>query len=53
MTALRRYSSEIKDDDWALVAPYLALVREDVPQRQHPLRDWFNVLRSVGHTGCQ
>ena len=26
------------DEEWAFVAPYLALVREDAPQRTHDLR---------------
>src|SRR5688500_12672616 len=27
------YPSDVGDDEWAFVAPYLALVREDAPQR--------------------
>ncbi|WP_210522264.1 IS5 family transposase [Hymenobacter terricola] len=53
MTAPRRYPSDVKDDEWAFVAPYLALLREDAPQRRHPLRALFNALRYLGHTGCQ
>lgn len=34
------------------MAPYWALLREDAPQRRHPLRDLFNALRYLGHTGC-
>ena len=41
----RSYPSDIKDDEWAFAAPYLALVREDAPQRRHPLRDLFNARR--------
>jgi transposase len=32
--------------------PYLALLREDAPQRLHPLRELFNALRYVVKTGC-
>jgi transposase len=34
-------------DEWALVAPYLALMTEDTPQRRYPLREVFNGLRLV------
>ena len=53
MAPLRSYPSDVKDDEWAFVAPYLALVREDAPQRRHPVRALFNALRYLGHTGCQ
>jgi transposase len=52
MTATRSYPSDVKDDEWAFVAPYLALLREDAPQRRHPLRALFNALRYLSHTGC-
>ena len=52
MTHARRpYPSDVSDDEWSLVVPYLTLVREDAPQRQHPLRDLFNSLRYVVHYG--
>ena len=35
------------------MTPYLCLLREDAPQREHPLRSLFNGLRYLGHTGCQ
>lgn len=34
------------------VAPYLTLMREDAPQREHSLREVFNALRYVVKTGC-
>jgi transposase len=46
------YPSDVSDDEWAFVAPYLALVREDAPQRQHCLRAVFNALRYLVKTGC-
>jgi len=47
------YPSDVSDDEWAFVAPYLALVREDAPQRRHPLREVFNGLRFIVKTGGQ
>jgi transposase len=43
----------VSDDEWAFVAPYLTLMREDAPQREHPLREVFNGLRYIVHTGMQ
>jgi transposase len=41
------YSTDVSDEEWAFVAPYLALLREDAPQRTHDLREVFNGLRYV------
>jgi len=49
----KRYPSDVSDDEWAFVAPYLALVREDAPQRPHSLREVFNGLRYIVKTGGQ
>jgi transposase len=46
------YPSDVTDDEWSFVAPYLALCREDAPQRDYPLRDVFNALRYIAKTGC-
>lgn len=45
--ARKPYSTDVSDEEWAFVAPYLALVREDAPQRTHDLREVFNGLRYV------
>jgi transposase len=45
------YPSDISDEEWAFVASYLALMREDAPQRNHDLREVFNGLRWVVRTG--
>ena len=45
------YPSDVSDEEWEFVAPYLALVREDAPQREHDLREVFNGLRWVVRTG--
>jgi len=47
----RAYPSDVSDDEWALVAPSLGLVREDAPQREHALREVFNGLRQI-EDGC-
>lgn len=41
----KAYPSDVSDDEWAFVAPYLTLMTEDAPQREHPLREVFNALR--------
>jgi transposase len=46
------YPSDMTDAEQAFVAPSLALVREDAPQRQHSLRAVFNAVRYLGKTGC-
>lgn len=47
------YPSDVSDDEWAFLAPYLTLMREDAPQRKHPLRELFNGLRYIARTGLQ
>ncbi len=42
----------MSDEEWALVAPYLALLREDSGQRDHELREVFNGLRYIVKTGA-
>src|SRR3954468_21426224 len=44
--------SDVSDEEWALVAPYLALLREDSKQRDHDLREVFNGLRHIVKTGA-
>lgn len=46
------YPSDVSDDECALVAPYLTLVREDAGQGAHPLREVFNGLRYVVKAGA-
>jgi transposase len=51
-TARKPYPSDVSDDEWAFVAPYLTLMREDAPQRDHPLREVFNGLRWLVRAGA-
>ena len=48
MTTRKPYPS---DEEWALVVPYLTLLREDAGQREHSLREVFNGLRYVVKNG--
>jgi transposase len=47
------YPSDVSDEEWAFVAPYLTLCREDAPQRDYLLRDVFNAVRYIAKTGSQ
>ena len=49
--ARKPYPSDVTDEEWAFAAPYLTLMREDAPQREHPLREVFNGLRYVVRAG--
>ena len=48
----RSYPSDVSDEEWAFVAPYLTLMKEDAPQREHPLREVFNGLRWLVRAGA-
>ena len=45
------YPTDVSDEEWALVAPYLTLMTPDAPQRVHDLREVFNGLRYVVRGG--
>jgi len=47
------YPSDVSDDEWSFVAPYLSLMTEDAPQREYDLREVFNGLRWIVRTGAQ
>ena len=47
------YPSDVSDEEWGFVAPYLALCREDSEQREYSLRAVFNGLRYTVRTGGQ
>jgi len=49
--ARKPYPSDVTDDEWMFVAPYLTLMREDAPQREHDLREVFNALRWIVRAG--
>jgi transposase len=46
------YPSDVSDDEWAFVAPYLTLMTEEAPQRVHNMREVFNGLRWIVRAGA-
>lgn len=46
------YPSDVSDDEWAFVAPYLTLMSEAAPQREYSLREVFNGLRWFVRAGA-
>ena len=46
------YPSDVSDEEWAFVAPYLALLSPDAAQRRHDLRAVFNALRWMVRSGA-
>jgi transposase len=51
--ARKPYPTDVTDEEWAFVAPYLTLMDADAPQRRHDLREVFNALRWIVRTGAQ
>ncbi len=49
--ARKPYPSDVTDEEWEFVAPYLTLMTEDAPQREHDLREVFNGMRYVVRGG--
>ncbi|HEX2173826.1 MAG TPA: IS5 family transposase, partial [Dehalococcoidia bacterium] len=52
MSERKPYLSDVSDDEWAFVAPYLTLLPEDAGQREHDLREVFNGLRWIVRAGA-
>jgi transposase len=46
------YPTDVTDDEWAFLAPYLTLMTEDAPQRRHDLREVCNALRWIVRAGA-
>jgi transposase len=53
MSTRKPYPSDVSDDEWTFVAPYLTLVTEDALQRKYDLREVYNGLRWLVRTGAQ
>src|SRR5215212_9030031 len=49
--ARKPYPSDVTDEEWEFVTPYLTLMSEDAPQREHDLREVFNAMRWIVRTG--
>jgi transposase len=48
----RPYPSDVSDEEWAFVAPYLSLLPQTAAQRRHELREVFNALRWMVRSGA-
>jgi transposase len=46
------YPTDVSDEEWEFVLPYLTLMDHDAPQRRYDLREVFNALRWIVHTGA-
>ena len=53
MDSRKPYPSDVTDEEWAFVAPYLTLMDVNAPQRDHDMRDVFNALRWMVRSGAQ
>jgi transposase len=51
-SARKPYPTDVSDDEWALVAPYLLLLSEDALQRRYAVREVFNALRWIVRAGA-
>src|SRR5213594_1269286 len=48
----KSYPSDVSDEEWTFCVPYLTLMNEDAPQREHSLRELYNGLRWFVRAGC-
>ncbi len=46
------YPTDVSDDEWAFVAPYLTLMTPDAPQRLYEVREVFNAARWIARAGA-
>ena len=52
-TARKPYPSDVSDEEWSFVAPYLSLQSEQALQRHYDLREVYNGLRWLVRTSAQ
>ena len=48
----KSYPSDVSDEEWEFCLPYLCLMNEAAPQREHPMRELFNAVRYIVRAGC-
>ena len=48
----KAYPTDVSDEEWEFVAPYLTLIREDAIQRLYALRELFDAVRWMVKAGC-
>ena len=46
-SARKLYSTDIDNEEWSFIAPYLTLMVEDAPQRKYDLRELLTVHACV------
>jgi transposase len=46
------YPTDVSDEEWAFVAPYLTLMRPDAPRRRHDPREVYDALRWIVRAGA-
>ncbi|MCZ8092230.1 MAG: IS5 family transposase [Acidovorax sp.] len=46
------YPTDVSDEEWSFAAPYLTLMNQHAPQREHDLREVFNALRWLVRAGA-
>lgn len=49
----RAYPSDVDDEMWLFMRPYLTLTPEDAAQRKYPLREMLNATLWIARTGSQ
>ena len=52
METRKPYPTDVSDEEWAFVAPYLTLMTEAAPQREYDLREVFNATRWIVRAGA-
>lgn len=52
MKSRKVYPTDVTDEEWEFVAPYLTLMKEDAPQRMYALRDVFDAVRWMAKAAC-
>jgi transposase len=48
----KSYPSDVSDEEWAFVAPYLTLMDPDAPHRRYDLREVFSATRWIVRAGA-
>jgi transposase len=52
MSTRSPYSTDVSDEEWTFIAPYLTLLPDDAAQRKYPLREVFNGVRYSVKSGA-
>ncbi len=52
MDTRKPYPTDVPDEEWNFVAPYLTLIDERLPQHHYALRELFNALRWLVRAGA-